>query len=390
MKLYHLLLTLLFPISLVAQQSIRFEETSFVEILQKAKKEKKLVFLDAYASWCGPCKMMERNIFPLKSVSDYYNAHFINAHFDMEKGEGISIAQKYGVRSYPTYLFINGDGELIMSNYGYLSEADFLAIAEEANHPDNLKYTLKQRFENGETSPNFLINTMKQYAETDFVFAKKVSERYFAHKKLSDFTKDDVGLLFYFLQSNKDPNYQFFVDNKATILQFVPENAYTEFDNNLKISSILENALSEDKKSIDDAKYYAQAIPLIGKQQAEKQLNKLKINYYLKTANYKEYEKIALIYYQNTDQFDIQELLKAAYIFSEYVQNPSSLSIAKQWAEKVVMQSETPESTYVLAKLYKETGNKDLAKMFAETSKRLAEQSGGDASLANQLLKDLP
>lgn len=58
------------------------------------------------ASWCGPCKMMDRNVFVKKSVGDYYNSTFVNARFDMEKGEGIEIAQKYMVRSYPTYLFL--------------------------------------------------------------------------------------------------------------------------------------------------------------------------------------------------------------------------------------------------------------------------------------------
>ena len=79
-------ISIICSIIISAQETIQFQELPFKEIIAKAKKEKKLVFIDAYASWCGPCKMMEKNIFPQKSVREYFNTNFINARFDMEKG----------------------------------------------------------------------------------------------------------------------------------------------------------------------------------------------------------------------------------------------------------------------------------------------------------------
>lgn len=372
-----------------AQQSINFENGTFAEVLAKAKKEKKLVFLDAYASWCGPCKLMEKNIFTLKSVSDYYNTNFINAHFDMEKGEGREIAQKFGIRSYPTYLFLNGNGELILKNYGYMEEQDFLQIAKEANNPENVKYSLKERFEKGEKDPGFLINAMRQSIDTDFDFAKKVSEKYFQNKKIEDYTQDDAGMLLYFIRSTDDPNYKIFQNNKAQILKFIPENVYNEFDRNIKISKILEQSLDQQNKIIKDDYFYANAVPLVGKEEAEKALNRMKVHFYPTVGKYSEYEKAALEYYKNPDEADPNELLKAAWIFSEYVQNKASLKKAQEWAEKSVMRQETAENTYILAKLYKQTGNKDAAKMYAEIAKNIAEQQGMDSSMAAQLLKEL-
>ena len=69
MKKLFFLVLITFSMTVFAQQSINFQNTSFKDILAKAKAEKKLVFLDAFASWCGPCKMMEKNIFTLPSVS---------------------------------------------------------------------------------------------------------------------------------------------------------------------------------------------------------------------------------------------------------------------------------------------------------------------------------
>ena len=69
-------------------EGMRFFEGTFEEALQLAKKENKLIFMDCYGPWCGPCAQMVRLIFPLKEVGDFYNEHFINMKRDMEKGEG--------------------------------------------------------------------------------------------------------------------------------------------------------------------------------------------------------------------------------------------------------------------------------------------------------------
>ncbi|WHF53015.1 thioredoxin fold domain-containing protein [Chryseobacterium gotjawalense] len=382
------LFLLIFLISF-SQESINFENTSFKEVLAKAKREKKLVFMDAYASWCGPCKLMEKNIFTLPAVKAYYNANFINARFDMEKGEGRDIALKYQVRSYPSFLFLNGDGEVVMKNYGYMGEEDFIAIAKEANNPLLVNSNPKQLFEKGESDPAFLLNMMRQNAQSDYELAKKVSERYFKVKKDQELTRDDIGMLLYFLKSPSDPNYQVFKDRKANIVKEMSEDIYNQFDVNIKISKVMESSLDQNSGIINDDYFYKNAVPLVGKAEAETALNRMKIIYYPNVGNFKEYEKAALIYYKNADDFDPEELLKAAWIFSEHVDNKTSLKKAEEWAEKSVMKSENAENTYILAKIYQKTGKKENAKIYAEIAKNLAQQQGKDSSAATQLLENL-
>ncbi len=112
-------------------QGIKFEKGTFAEILAKAKAQKKLVFMDVYASWCGPCKRMAAEVFTQKKVGDYFNATFVNAKFDAEVGEGRTIAARYGVNAYPTFLLLNGDGKLVGKMVGGSPADEFIRQVKE-------------------------------------------------------------------------------------------------------------------------------------------------------------------------------------------------------------------------------------------------------------------
>lgn len=111
-------------------EGIQFTETSWKEVLKKAKAEKKVIFLDAYASWCGPCKMLQKNVFTKKAVGEFYNGKFINVKMDMEKGEGPALSQVYPLEAYPTLLFIDANGRVLKKVLGYQSPESLIAIGK--------------------------------------------------------------------------------------------------------------------------------------------------------------------------------------------------------------------------------------------------------------------
>ncbi|WP_338875074.1 thioredoxin domain-containing protein [Spirosoma sp. SC4-14] len=111
-------------------EGIQFTEASWKDILKKAKAEKKVIFLDAYASWCGPCKLLQKNVFTKKAVGDFYNAKFINVKIDMEKGEGPALSQVYPLEAYPTLLYIDGNGKVIKKVIGLQTPENLIAIGK--------------------------------------------------------------------------------------------------------------------------------------------------------------------------------------------------------------------------------------------------------------------
>ncbi|MGE8431032.1 thioredoxin family protein [Chryseobacterium joostei] len=381
------ILSSLFIGALAWAQGIKFEEGNFASILAKAKKENKLVFIDAYASWCGPCKLMVKNIFPLKTVGDYYNSHFINAKIDMEKGEGVDIAKKYNVKAFPTYLFIDGNGEAVHRTLGYVEEKDFIQFAKDAEDPNKRLTSLKLQFEKGEKDPEFLKNLAGLTMYNDAEFAGKVLDRYFEQKKELD--QDDVQILLAGTQSTESPLYKIFQQKKNDIVKFFPEDRYEKFDKSVKLNTISKKAYNADTKTWNDNYFITETQKLMSKEDAEKALKRAKASRALKNKDIPTYEKLALEIYQDYSTASSGELNSLAWNFFENITNKSSLEKAVAWAQESVKKDQNFANTDTLANLYNKMGDKKNAKMWAEKSIELAKSSGEDSSDTEKLLKSL-
>lgn len=152
---------------------IRFVESDFntwEEVKQVARQNNKYIFIDAYTTWCAPCKYMSQNIFPQKEVGDFFNKNFISIALQMDKtkkdGEQIKrwykdakmILEKYQIGVYPTYLFFDKDGDLIHTITGASNtKEDFLAKAKEAISPATQYSKLREDFKNGRSDSAFLL-----------------------------------------------------------------------------------------------------------------------------------------------------------------------------------------------------------------------------------------
>lgn len=368
-------------------QGIKFEDTNFATVLAKAKKENKLVFIDAYASWCGPCKLMVKNIFPLQSVGDYYNSHFISAKIDMEKGEGIDLAKKYNVKAFPTYLFVDGNGEVVHRTLGYVEENDFIQFAKDAGDPNKRLATLKQKFEDGEKSPEFLKNLAGLTLYNDAPFAARVLERYFAGK--TEYDREDIQMLLTGAQNMDSPLYKIFQTKKAEISKVITPEKYTEIDKGIKITGLFKKSYNADTKTWNDNYFLTEAQKFLTKDEAEKVLKKAQAGRALRAKDMATYEKLTLELNKDTSAASSEELNSLAWTFFENVTTKSSLEKAVAWAQESVKKQENYANTDTLANLYNKVGDKKNAKIWAEKSIALGKAAGEDTGDTEKLLKTI-
>ena len=157
MKRLSLTLTALVATLVMMAQGMVFEPegTTLEQASAKAKAENKLIFLDCYTQWCGPCKKMSRDVFPQEQVGAFMNPKFINLKIDMESEYGAPLAKKLQIQAYPTFVIFNADAQEIGRFLGGSGAEEFIAKVDEKSK-DNSSSDLKARWENGDRDPQFL------------------------------------------------------------------------------------------------------------------------------------------------------------------------------------------------------------------------------------------
>lgn len=130
-------------------QDVQFESGSWMDVNHKAMASGKLIMVDAYTEWCGPCKEMDKRMFHDNAeVADLINEHFVSFKVDCERGFGLDFARKFKVSAYPTLLFFNSEGQLIDRQMGYnpITEEFIASIMEvvEMDHADTYGYDALQ------------------------------------------------------------------------------------------------------------------------------------------------------------------------------------------------------------------------------------------------------
>jgi thiol-disulfide isomerase/thioredoxin len=203
------------------------------EILARAKEENKIVFLDAYASWCGPCKYMQSRVFTDAEVGNYFNSNFINVKMDMEEGEGPELAEKFGLGSYPTLYFIDGDGKILHKKVGSMEASELLQLGVDAIDPSRQFYTIRENAMSGTVEAATFHKWIHEASEMDEDIDSVVIS-YLATTKNSRMEKDMLEIMLDHGPLNKE-QIDFLFKNKEACLKLI-KRTQAQFISSMQLS----------------------------------------------------------------------------------------------------------------------------------------------------------
>lgn len=226
-------LLLLMNLPVIAQeQGIHFEHgLSWNAIKEKAKKENKYIFVDCYTTWCGPCKMMSAQIFPVKEVGEFFNKNFVNVKAQMDRTEKDNedvkqwyadadfLAKEYNVLAYPTFLYFNPDGKLVHLYVGSTKEpGDFIKVSGNALDATTQYYTKMESVVKEAGNDPAKLKEMAQEAKKkyDGVNTAKFAGAYIKSQK-NLFTKENLVFLDEFINHSTDEGFSLFMKEPGKI-----------------------------------------------------------------------------------------------------------------------------------------------------------------------------
>jgi thioredoxin-related protein len=363
--------------------AISFIDNNLAEALEKAAQQDKIIFIDAYTTWCGPCKMMDRDVFGDSMIGSFFNEHFINLKLDMEKGEGVATARKYQVRGYPSFLFLNASGALLHRGIGYQPIQQFMALAQTALDPAKQLPALESAYKKGDGDPDALYDYAIALLDAGNELGKEIGAEYL--KSQSSWTSQkNMEMVAQLVTEYQDPYYDFIVAKRPLFIKEFGEN---QVDGSIirLIQTHLNNQLGnlnlQDAKKIFDKTFPPS--------KASQYFDHFELNYYDAIGDIENYIAKSKEYVKKNSSLSANELNSIAWNFYEKIDSLKAI----KWATKLAKKSIALDSNYfnndTIAALYYKQGNKRKAMKYALTAIDLAKADNADYSETESLLEKI-
>lgn len=387
MKIYSFVFLCFFSFSILLAQEdegIVFTDGTFNELLTKAKAEDKLVFVDAFTTWCGPCKWLEANVFTDATVGAYFNEQFVNSRFDMEKGEGLELAKRYNVRAYPTLLFVDGDGEVVHRICGSMPAEKFLEASKEVfNLTGNIGYYLSE-YEKGNRESAFLANYF--LALSDACMETSGMDEYWETQNQSDYLKEhNCKLIQQFANDVDSEQFKYVSAHKDQFVEAYGTEDVDRFINRTFEQFLLRTAYSGTEEDYKAAKETVAASNYDGKEELMLRGDLVQA---MGLGNWASLVEIGDTYVEKFGSEREGFINSISWALYEEVNDKEQLTAAANWMASVVESSPLYAYVDTYAALLLKSGNLEEGEKWAKKAIEIAEKDGEDASGTQELLEE--
>jgi thioredoxin-related protein len=361
--------------------TVTFIHEKFNEAIQKARADNKILFVDAYTTWCAPCKMMDKKTFNDEEVATFFNEKFVNLKLDMEQGEGLTIQQRYKVAAFPTLLFLNGDGEVVHKVLGFQDAAQFLAVGKTALTSDQTFAAWTSRYDKGDRDPKFLKEYAEKLSETYDDRRFVVAEDYLA-TQTDSFSMPNLDFSMRFTEGVESPRFPFLVTHQKAF-----EKKFTKDEISLKIQELVTDFLMNDK-NLPTLGRADSLIAFVYPEKADRMTKNYRLSYYRMKGDRDNYAASAVKYFKKYDD-NPDELSETATTFLEQIDDKSLLSKATKWAKRATKKQITVTNKMIVAQLLNKLGKTSKARTAAEEAVEIGKKLGQNYDEATVFLKEL-
>ncbi len=346
-KSLFLLFTCLLSLNLFSQ-GMNFEKnTTWEKVVAKAKAENKLIFVDCYTTWCGPCKKLDAEVFPNPEVGEFFNKHFVNLKVQMDTTKNDSeyirnwwaIGQEwhktYGVWAYPSFLVFDSNGEIADRGVGFAPVPQFLEKGKALINRDNHYYPMKKKYEEGKLVGADLPKLAKRALDAyDRNFIGIIGPDYLS-KESNLLTGDNIR---YIIQMNPKMGTKYFnviKDNTAKVDEVMERKGTAE---NFLFRTAQVNFISKlaPNKAGTEANWTAVAdsLNLYFPEFAEKYTIKAKITRANALRQWPEFSANVQTYFEKyINEVDFMQLNSYAWSIFENCEDENCINMALGWAK---------------------------------------------------------
>lgn len=202
----NILLLLLFIAPLTMKAQVEFIEVETLEQMKVAQKKASdgmlMLFVDVYATWCGPCKMMDSEVYTDPAVADYMNAHYLSVRMDGESDFGRIYASEQQLEGYPSMFIFSDDGERVSKIVGFTPAGELVTNLKSAVEGHKRVKTYRALHQNGTLDAEgfadyiTVVRDMGNQEEADRLASEYMDQVMEAKSKLSD---DDMRVVAFYM-----------------------------------------------------------------------------------------------------------------------------------------------------------------------------------------------